>query len=682
MSLSSFFGGAGANAAYKEDQSNRALKDRQLSLLESAEDRERAEGKVSQISNLARDLGVAKRAGEQIDVPKLTALLDGQRKSGKIDPKLSQLAALLGNEDLATKQNKGFSWKQFTVSPDGSGLTMAGTYDGDPTLKFATAGGDTDPNAGVVFSGAEDVANLLSNQYNQVWNQPGAAAAKNELNLKNNLIDSDQSIKDNEAQIATAVGQLTNEVEAAIIQVGGENGPAVARKMKEALAGLPYDQQLEILREQAGTLSLDTGDIITPEVEEAAAGEKQTSEADDSDAKEEPEASSEKTLSPKEEAKLQKQLEIAKEQLERQKKVGDRGKLGGGTGYIDQAEKRVRDIESKLASTTQQAAPQSSAETPIQDENPEIQATAEAAEAATDEEIAAGKVQVTAEGIAALKEKLEAKGIKTLEDMNKATRAEQQYMRAMLSTIAANEDQREDYMTRMNNVLATGNADFDSKTLGEAVLAQQAQDQADYDSVTKRGTMETGRVNAQRLQTEMFETFRGNQGTFIGGKVKKISDLFINKDGEPQEVDKDAYLEAAIGPGGAISSLWGKTKEQLRIVNDDNASAMQRKTAQQQLNMLQQALLAQISFGMQFLSKDGGLEWSMATDSGAPASGNDSALSRVAKDGDGYIIVKPGSKDKDGDGFTGNQLAKFFSDKELKGFFDEKLTEISSKRGY
>jgi hypothetical protein len=660
MSLSSFFGGASANAGLQRSRADRQFKNRQLEMLEREEGRILAGEKVSQIANLARDLGVAIKAGEQIDVPKLTALLDGQRKSGKIDPKLSQLAALVGNEDLATKQNEGFSWKQFTISPDGSGLTMAGTYDGDSTLRFATEGGNKDPNAEVVFSDAGEVAALLGNQYNQVWNQPGAAAFKNELNLKNNLIDSEQSIKDNEAKIATAVGQLTNEVEAAIIQIGGENGPAVARKMKEALAGLPYDQQLEILREQAGNLSLDTADIITPDVEKAAVEEKQGGEPDAPEQADAPDDSGSDVAA----------LEARLARLE--------GK--SGRGVADRRAKVKKEIaEAKAA---QKPAPQSPAETPIKDENPEIQSTAEAAEAATDEEIVAGKVKVTPEGIKALKEKLEAKGIKTLEDMNKATRAEQQYMRAMLSTIAANTDQREDYMTRMQNVMATGNADFDSKTLGEAILSERAQEQADYDSVTKRGVMETGKMNAQRLQTEMFETFRGNQGTFIGGKVKKISDLFVDKDGEPQDVDKDTYMKAAIGPGGAISSLWGKTKEQLRIVNDETASSMQKKTARQQLNMLQQALLAQISFGMQFLSQDGGLELSMATDSGAPLSGNDSALSRVARDGNGYIIVKPGSKDKDGDGFTGKQLAEFFSDKELKAFFDEKLTEISSRRGY
>jgi len=604
MSLSSFFGGAGANASYKENQSDRALKERQVSLLEREEDRGLAEGKVSQISNLARDLGVAKRAGEQIDVPKLTALLDGQRKSGKIDPKLSQLAALLGNEDLATKQNEGFSWKQFTISPDGSGLTMAGTYDGDPTLKFATGGADKDPNAEVVFSGAGDVANLLSNQYNQVWNQPGAAAVKNELNLKNNLIDS--SVEDAEARVSTAVGQLTNEVEAAIIQIGGENGPAVARKMKEALAGLPYDQQLEILREQAGNLSLDTGDIITPEVEEAAAGEKQTSEADDSESS--ATASSEKTLSPKEEAKLQKQLEIAKQQLERQKKIGDRGKLSGGTGYIDQAEKRVRDIESKLASTTQQAAPQSPAETPIQDENPEIQSTAEAAEAATDEELAAGKVQVTPEGIKALKEKLEAKGISILEDMKYATRAEQQYMRAMLSTIAANKEQRDDYMTRMNNVLATGNADFDSKTLGEAVLANQQQATAQQNADAKTQTADTGRLNYYQNLSE--HNFKVSEE--VGGRIRDIFDdargAIYGEDGDGNlnkeiDFDKDRFF-TQYGPA------FNKMYQEYLNAQGPEAQSQTRLALNSMVSMGIQALAESEDYGsfIENFIPDGGID--------------------------------------------------------------------------
>jgi hypothetical protein len=537
MSLSSFFGGAGANASYKENEANRSLKERQLGILEREEERGLAEEKVSQISNLARDLGVAKKAGEQIDVPKLTALLDGQRKSGKIDPKLSQLAALLGNEDLATKQNEGFSWKQFTISPDGSGLTMAGTYDGDPTLRFATEGANKDPKAEVVFSEAGDVAKLLGNQYNQVWNQPGAASFKNELNLKNSLIDS--SVEDAESRVATAVGQLTNEVEAAIIQIGGENGPAVARKMKEALAGLPYDQQLEILREQAGNLSLDTGDIITPEVEEAAAEEKQGGEPDAPEQADEPDDSGSDVAA----------LEARLARLE--------GK--SGRGVADRRAKIKKEIaEAKAA---QKPAPQSPSEVPIQDENPEIQSTAEAAEAATDEELAAGKVKVTPEGIKALKESLEAKGIAILEDMKYATRAEQQYMRAMLSTIAANKDQREDYMTRMQNVMATGNADFDSKTLGEAVLANRQQDTAEQNANTSAVTAETGRLNYFQKVAE--HTF--NVSEKVGGRIREVFDqargAIYGKDDKGNynteiEFNKGRFFSEFGGPGGAFNKMY------------------------------------------------------------------------------------------------------------------------------
>lgn len=584
MSLSSFFGGSGANQSYQQDAANRQYKSRQLDMLEREEQRILAGEKVSQIANLARDLGVAKKAGEQIDVPKLTALLDGQRKSGKIDPKLSQLAALLGNEDLATKQNEGFSWRQFTISPDGSGLTMAGTYEGDPRLRFATEGANKDPKAEVVFSSAEEVANLLGNQYNQVWNQPGAASFKNELNLKNRLIDS--SVEDAESRVATAVGQLTNEVEAAIIQIGGENGPAVARKMKEALAGLPYDQQLEILREQAGNLSLDTGDIITPEVEEAAAEETQGGEPDAPEQAGEPDTSGSDVAA----------LEARLARLE--------GK--SGRGVADRRAKIKKEIaEAKAA---QKPAPQSPAETPIQDENPEIQATAEAAEAATDEELAAGKVQVTPEGIKALKESLEAKGIAILEDMKYATRAEQQYMRAMLSTIAANEDQREDYMTRMQNVMATGNADFDSKTLGEAVLANRQQDTAEQNANTSAVKAETGRLNYfQNLAEHNFDVSE-KVGARIRDLFKEARGAIYGKDSKGNinteiDFDKDRFFSEY---GSAFDNMY---RDYLKAQSPEEKSQT-RLALNSMISMGIQALAESEEYGsfMENFLPDGGID--------------------------------------------------------------------------
>ena len=49
---------------------------------------------------------------------------------------------------------------------------------------------------------------------------------------------------------------------------------------------------------------------------------------------------------------LEKELIAAKENLKNQMSIGDRGGLGGGTSYIDQAQARVNKIENQIASTT------------------------------------------------------------------------------------------------------------------------------------------------------------------------------------------------------------------------------------------------------------------------------------------------------------------------------------------
>lgn len=48
---------------------------------------------------------------------------------------------------------------------------------------------------------------------------------------------------------------------------------------------------------------------------------------------------------------LTEDLKAANEELERQQEIGDRGKLGGGTGYIEQAEKRVERIKKAILET-------------------------------------------------------------------------------------------------------------------------------------------------------------------------------------------------------------------------------------------------------------------------------------------------------------------------------------------
>ena len=93
---------------------------------------------------------------------------------------------------------------------------------------------------------------------------------------------------------------------------------------------------------------------------------------------------------------------------------------------------------------------------------------------------------------------------------------------------------------------------------------------------------------------------------------------------------------------------------------------------------MEKALLAQISYGLQFVNKKGDLEWSIETDSGAALSGGDSGLSRIARDGTkgGVKILKPGTTNQDGDAFTALQISEFFGGNQpLIDFFYKKLDE-------
>ena len=653
---------AGDYARGQED--NRNYRQQQTATAQDLSERQGNLDDMYVITGLATDLGVTSDAsGEEIDPAKLSELWSKNVASGTIDPKLSQLAALLGNEDFAAQKNPGFSFKGASLGPDGT-VTLQGGYEGDEEeSRFLTVDRKGGDDAEVGFGDPMEISGLMANQYNQSMNKKGVSGLKRELQLKNDLIDSDQSVKGNNLKINNIVGGLTQELEQMIYSLSPEQAPAIVTKMKRQLAGVPFDQQLAILQNEGRKLGIPVDEVVPPEVKaEAEAGTPQQEaaaapEAPDNSARiAEIEATLAKKPARSSRGVVRRRQELAAElkRLKAEPKAEDSSTstLAGADAIRAKVLQKSRDEET----------------------NPELAKMAEVAETATDEDILEGKVEITQEQIVALQERLKAAGINTLEDMNKASLADQLKMKAALSTIAVNKDQRKTYLERMNNMMATGSADYDTKTLAAARVAQQ---QAD----TSSHTAQTSRDNSERLTTQMFETNRGGQGTFIGSKVKKVADLFLDKKGKATTPSVEEYKNAAMGPGGAISSLWGKTKEQLRLINNPKASTQQKKTAQQQMNMLQQALLAQISFGMQFMSQDGGLEWSMATDSGASLSGNDSALSRIGRDGNGYKIRRPGAPNQqDGDAFTETQFADFLGDMELKKFFDEKLSEIESTR--
>ena len=688
--LDAFMGGAQGSNNLRLQNEYRTAQQQQIALNEENAQRTRNVDTANQAAVLARQLDITDDGGLTINQDKLSAKLEEQRANNSFDPKVQQLFSILGNEDLTAKSNPDFEFTGLATTPDGN-LTLAGAYKKEPEKgRFFTFGREKGDDAIVAAAPVKDIVELASNQYNQAWTKPGVSDLYNEMDARMRISGANQVQADNSPKLRLAVSALTNELEQAIAATAGDDAPRIVTNLKAELKGVPYYQQLQILQTYGDQLQIPAvKEVITPEVK--AEAEKAEAEATTQPSGQTPATTTEppKEEKPKEEKpeltvaqrnRLEKQLEMAEANLKKQKEIGDRGRLGGGTAYIEQAQARVDKLNAKLGRGQKPPKPPEQ----IQDPDPQIESAAKTSAEATDQDIIDGKVQFTREQVESLQARLKDKGITDLNGLVKASYEEQQAMRGMIAVLARDAEARKNALEQFDNVMATGNPDYDTKTLQEARVAQQNADSSTLKAQTGAYSAETGRMNTERLTTEMFSTFAGGTGTFIGKKVKKITDLFTDDDGEFDEPEVDDVKNAMFGAGGAASAIWGKAKNQLRILNSDSASTQQKTAAQQQLNMLQQALLAQLSFGMQFLSAQGDLEYSfLATDSGASLSGNDSALSRIARDGDGYIIVKPGTKgEQDGDRITGEQLANFFGDKELLGFFNQKLDEISKQRGF
>lgn len=504
--LRSFASGWSTGSNIDRQNEARSIARDQNARAEEAAQRTRNYDEISELSGLANDLGISRRAGEEIDIPKLQGLLQKQRDSGKFDPKLERFVTLVGNKDLSVERNPGFSFTNLQVGPQGT-LTMQGSYEGDGKQAFATSDRKPGADSPVGFSSVEEVAGLVANQYNQAWNKPGISGMKREVQLKGDILEGDQSIADNQGLIMKAVGELTNELEETILRVGGENAPEIATKLKRALAGKTYPEQLEILQQYGSELKVPVSNIVTPEVQEAAKQE--------------------------------------------------------SFGVLRSDAKKPEESKS-----------------PLQDQNPVIQATAKKGAEASDEDIIQGKVQVTQEEIDALQERLKAKGITTLEELNKATLAEQQSMRAMLSTIAANEDQRKTYLTRMQNVMATGSADYNAQELDAAVLAERTEDRAQQ-AENRMGQTFMLNLDKHLLAAQKFSQEVGEKlGSRIRDNFKQAGDAIYGVDGDgqrntsiPKDFDKDRFFSGFGGPTGAFTKMYrdylnargGEAKAQTRL---------------------------------------------------------------------------------------------------------------------
>ena len=626
MSLLKSFGNAlqGSITADGRRQA-RSMQEKNIQLAEEQAQRTRNLDSISELSGLANDLGISKRGGEELDISKLASLLQEQRDSGKFDPKLERFITGVGNKDLSVERNPGFSFTNLQKGPDGT-LTMQGTYEGDGKTAYVTSNRQSGEAAPVGFGSVEEVAKLVDLQYNQEWNKPGNSAIKREMQLKGDLIVGEREAL--QGKIRDAVGSLTNELEEAILELGGEKGPEISTKLKRELAGKPYTEQLKVLQQYGSELQVPVSEIVTPEVEEAAAiSAAQSAPADNS-------------------------AEIAALEARIAKVPPGRG----GVKRKAALQKQVDELKSAPPAPAEEAAPV--------DENPAIQSGVEKAKAATDEDIVEGKVQFTQEEVEALQERLKAKDITALEDMIKATPTEQQMLRAMLSTIARDADQRKEYLDRMNNVMSTGSTDFNSKQLQEAQLAQQTEERAGFQAETSRMTAETGRLNYFRqvedhdwkVSEKVGDRIRGNFAAAKAAIYGTDDDGNINSDinfdegrffSEYKGAFEGAYAEFRNAPSGTPR----KAETQVAL-NSMISMGIQALAESEEYG----------SFGENFLP-DGGIDY---------IDGNDNLLSRLQVQADGSVIVyNPTTGSQQDESVPASVLRKIFGDSGYAYFIKE-----------
>ena len=619
----------------------RSMQEKNIQLAEEQAQRTRSLDDVYVVANLATDLGIANAAGTKLDPEKLTALWESQAKSGKIDPKLQQLAAALGNDDSAVKNNTGFSFTGVTEGPDNT-IALQGNYDGDKTKKYSTVGRKTGDAAEVAFSSYSDASALMANQYNQMWNRPGVSGARREFGMKNSLLKNNDQIAANEELISNAVGQLTNDLEDALIATGSDDATAVVTKLKQSFIGMPWAEQLKVLQQYGSELQLPTENIVTPEVQEAAAAEE-----------------AKQTAAPSQSAPADNSAEIAALEARIAKVAPGRG----GLKRKAELQKQVDSLKSAPPTPAEEAAPV--------DENPAIQSGVDKAKAATDEDIVEGKVQFTQEEIVALQERLKGKGIETLEDMNKATRAEQQELRAMLSTIAVNKEQREEYLNRMNNVMSTGSTDYNSKEYGEAVLAertenraQQAEERQGYQAETSRMTAETGRLNYFRQVEGRDWEVSEKVGDRIRGNFKAAKAAIYGTDGDGN-VNSDINFDEGRFFSEYRGAFEGAYTEFRNAPSGTPRKAETQVALNSMISMGIQALAESEeygSFGENFLP-DGAIDY---------IDGNDNLLNRLQVQADGSVIVyDPTTGSQQDESVPASVLRRIFGDSGYAYFIKE-----------
>ena len=630
--LDNFFTGLTIGDDIKSGRDKRSLAEQQGRLAEEQireakgqNDERDALKRNQQLMTLAERAGVAADGGRRVDIEKLTVALQGGRDGKSIDPRIQALAVALGNEDLATKRNPGFTFDRLVTDPESNLLTMQGSYPNGEVAPLTT-NRSSDPNAEVGFGSTEDIAKIMEMQYFKHMSDPNDTTGR-QVDQKIQLGDVEEDIAALDETIQTRLAQQYAEVDRALHATGNE----ALRAQLQKSYGVEQDsvKRYAILEMFVSKLNIENKLPAKEEVIAVTEAVKKEEAPRNPDGTEQRPALSNVPID------------------ELQAKIDKVPQTGPGI------------IDEKLTAKT---------------------------DAASDEELLQGKVTFGPEELKTLRDNLEAAGVDNLSDIDARNTSERdrRAIYAVLSSLpGVTEAQKNQYNTAMLNLDSTGNAAFDAKSLAAAKVAQQNATSSALTAATgvknantSAVSAETARRNSSLAYRRLNEEIRSsNYDDLKAAKINLRKVLFDqDNNNEPKDIDFEQYKNAVFGDGGSISSVWGKYK------NEREGS---RK------NQIRRHMLEQFSAFIQAGSADGDLEWSFfATDSGATVNFGDSALSNIAisgQDANGmpteWIRIKPGSSGiQDGDKWTAKQVQEAVGSDEMYRFFVQEMRNAAQEK--
>ena len=632
---SSWLAGANAVSNARDRDEAQSLQQQQVKLNEESADLLRNKSTVESSMAYANDLGILDPTGTKINAEKLTSLLTTARESGNFSPALEGFVTSLGNSDYSVRNNPGFAFEGLTEGPGGT-LTMRGTYDGQEGDKYLTEGAETEQEAPVVFSSTEQVANMASNQFNVLWNRPGAAAAKLEISKKFELSGSAQQLSDSAAKVDESLGLLTDQVDRALHSLGRTD---IARKLKGMLAqpGMTRVQQLALLQKHGASLNVPVEEIITEEVQAAIAEEESAAQAPAAPAG----TSNTGPASDEEIADFRKQNPTIFPQATRET-----------LARLVEGEK----FDYKRGNA---AAPQP-AESSVPDS---VKAVATRVDAASEEDVMAGRVKMTQDEIVDLQESLKAMNITSFSDMKRATREQQLGLLSYLSTNVKDPTQRAEFGKQLKNMIETGTLSYDAKTAGEAQVAKQ-----NADSTSSKA--KTDEYSAKRQFIQLSSDIGEIAAKYVveaSGKVEKAlfgtdDDGVLNPD---LEWNEGRVRREVFGQNGAFTTMFNKMKiaDKSLKANPNNITKQTRDTYRTELNNMFSATL-------QAANESGEYEWSWTTTDSAPGVFGDDTFARIQMSADeaSFSVIDPASGMPTGDDISSSDLIKILGRQHFNDF--------------